>query len=83
MAVPALGAQLAGQSVDDVLPGDARKEILVAARDSDDLVRQDRAEDYGTNGKVLLDALGNRYLVPDVSALPSADNRLFTSYIYW
>src|ERR1035438_6854240 len=33
--------------VDDVLPGDARKEILVAARDSDDLVRQDRAEDEG------------------------------------
>ena len=33
--------------------------------------------------ELLLDAVGNRYLVPDVSALPAADNRLFTSYIYW
>jgi hypothetical protein len=45
--------------------------------------RQDRAEDYGANGKVLLDALGNRYIVPNVSELPAADRRLFTSYIYW
>ena len=45
--------------------------------------RYDRAEDYGTNGKVLLDALGNRYLIADVFKLPAADRRLFTSYIYW
>jgi len=45
--------------------------------------RIDRAEDYGHNGKVLLDALDNRYIVPDVLALPPADHRRFTSYVYW
>jgi hypothetical protein len=45
--------------------------------------RVDRAEDYGTHGKVLLDALDNRYIIPDVSKLPAADYRRFTSYIYW
>lgn len=45
--------------------------------------RHDRAEDYGANGKVLLDSLDNRYLIPDVSALPASDRRLFLGYIYW
>jgi len=45
--------------------------------------RQDRAEDYGPNGKVLLDALDNRYIIKDVSALPRQDHRRFTNYIYW
>jgi hypothetical protein len=45
--------------------------------------RIDRAEDYGSEGKVLLDALDNRYIIPNVSDLPSADARRFTSYIYW
>jgi hypothetical protein len=45
--------------------------------------RIDRAEDYGTHGKVLLDALDNRYIIPDVGKLPPADHRRFTSYIYW
>jgi len=33
--------------VDDLLPGDAREEVLVAARDADDLVREHRADDQG------------------------------------
>ena len=45
--------------------------------------RIDRAEDYGAHGKVLLDALDNRYIIPDVAKLPAADHRRFTSYIYW
>lgn len=45
--------------------------------------RYDRAEDFGTDGKVLLDAIDNRYIIPNVSQLPPADMRRFTSYIYW
>jgi len=45
--------------------------------------RIDRTEDYGEHGKVLEEALGNRYIVPDVNALPPQDRRLFTRYIYW
>ena len=45
--------------------------------------RGDRTEDYGQNGKVLLDALDNRYLIPDVTALPANDQRVFTRFIYW
>jgi ATP-binding cassette, subfamily B, bacterial len=45
--------------------------------------RQDRAEDYGHSGKVLLDALNNRYLIPDMEALPDKDQRLLRTYVYW
>jgi ATP-binding cassette, subfamily B, bacterial len=45
--------------------------------------RGDRAEDYGANGKVLLDAFDNRYLIPDLTKLPPADRNAFTSFIYW
>ncbi len=45
--------------------------------------RGDRAEDFGVNGKTLLDAFDNRYLIPDLAELPSADRDAFTSYIYW
>ena len=45
--------------------------------------RGDRAEDYGPNGKVLLDAFDNRYIIRDVSKLPTADRNEFTSFIYW
>ncbi len=45
--------------------------------------RQDRAEDYGTNGKVLLDALNNRYLIPDIDQLADKEKRLLLTYIYW
>jgi len=40
-------------------------------------------EDYGEHGKVLEEALGNRYIVPDVNALPPQDRRRFMRYIYW
>ncbi len=45
--------------------------------------RYDRTEDFGTNGKVLLDSLDNRYVIPDVESLPAADRRTFLGYIYW
>ena len=41
------------------------------------------AEDYGEDGKLLHDALENRYIIPNVEELPAADRRRFTSYIYW
>lgn len=43
----------------------------------------DRAEDFGQKGKVLHETLGNRYVIPDVNALPPMDRRIFTSFIYW
>ena len=45
--------------------------------------QQDRAEDIGERGKALTDALDNRYIIPDVSTLPSSDQRRFTAYVYW
>lgn len=41
------------------------------------------AEEYGEKGKVLIDVHDNRYIIPDVSALPASDRREFSSYIYW
>jgi hypothetical protein len=45
--------------------------------------RHDRAEDYSANGKLLLDVSDNRYIIPDVAALPPADRRRLVKYIYW
>jgi hypothetical protein len=45
--------------------------------------RYDRAEDYSARGKLLLDVFDNRYVVPDVAALPSVERRRFLSYVYW
>lgn len=45
--------------------------------------RYDRAEDFGANGKVLLDVSDNRFILPDVEALSAHEQRRFTSYIYW
>lgn len=45
--------------------------------------RHDRTEEFGASGKVLLDSLDNRYIIPDVEKLPSADRRTFLGYIYW
>jgi hypothetical protein len=45
--------------------------------------RGDRAEDFGENGKTLLDSFDNRYIIPDLAELPDADRNTFTSYIYW
>ncbi len=45
--------------------------------------RGDRAEEYGEKGKILLDALDNRYVVPNVEQLPSLDQQRLASFIYW
>jgi len=44
---------------------------------------QDKAVDYGKNGKVLIDVDDNRYLIPDVDELPMKERVEFTRYIYW
>ncbi len=44
---------------------------------------QDKAVDYGKNGKVLIDVEDNRYLIPDVEELPIKERIEFTRYIYW
>jgi hypothetical protein len=45
--------------------------------------QHDRALDYGKSGKVLLDVDENRYLIPDVQALPPKQREDFLRYIYW
>ena len=45
--------------------------------------QHDRAVDYGQQGKILLDVDDNRYLVPDVEALPEHERNDFERYIYW
>lgn len=44
---------------------------------------QSRAVEFGQNGKLLIDTNDNRYVVPDVDALPPADRERFLQYIYW
>ena len=45
--------------------------------------QHDCAIDYGRKGKVLIDLDENRYLVPDLDALPPRQQREFRRYIYW
>ncbi|MCX7846776.1 MAG: DUF1854 domain-containing protein [bacterium] len=45
--------------------------------------QSDRAQDYGPSGKMLLDSEENRYLIPDINALPEHERRLFLRHIYW
>jgi hypothetical protein len=44
---------------------------------------QSQVQDFGERGKVLLDLDDNRYLVPDVDALPPRESDLFQRYVYW
>jgi hypothetical protein len=44
---------------------------------------QTQVQDFGENGKVLIDLDDNRYLVPDVEALPPKEQELFLRYVYW
>jgi hypothetical protein len=44
---------------------------------------QSQAQDFGANGKVLLDLEDNRYLVPNVDELPKRDRELLQRYVYW
>jgi hypothetical protein len=45
--------------------------------------QHDRAVDYGRRGKVLIDVSENRYLIPDLDALPPKELSDFTRIIYW
>jgi hypothetical protein len=44
---------------------------------------QDRAVDFGQNGKVLIDVDDNRYLMPDLDKLTLRERVDFQRYIYW
>ena len=44
---------------------------------------QDRAVDFGQNGKVLIDVDDNRYLIPDLDAFTTRERVEFQRYIYW
>jgi hypothetical protein len=44
---------------------------------------QSQVQDFGERGKVLLDLDDNRFLVPDVEALPPRERDLFQRYVYW
>jgi ABC-type multidrug transport system ATPase subunit len=41
------------------------------------------AIEFGTGGKMLIDVEDNRYLIPEVAALPLRDRMVFERYIYW
>ncbi|MGC8976401.1 MAG: DUF1854 domain-containing protein [Candidatus Ratteibacteria bacterium] len=42
-----------------------------------------RAIDYGEKGKILIDALEDRYIIPNIEKLTQFEKNLFTKYIYW
>ena len=42
-----------------------------------------QAIDFGPDGKMLIDTEENRYVVPQVSALPAPDREKFLHYVYW
>ena len=44
---------------------------------------QAQVQDFGESGKVLLDLDDNRFLVPDIEALPPKEQELFLRYVYW
>ena len=44
---------------------------------------QSQVQDFGERGKVLLDLEDNRFLVPDVEALPPKERELLQRYVYW
>ncbi len=44
---------------------------------------QSQVQDFGNDGKVLIDLEENRYLVRDIDALPTRDRELFQRFIYW
>ncbi|MFM7244782.1 MAG: DUF1854 domain-containing protein [Planctomycetaceae bacterium] len=44
---------------------------------------QGQAFDFGTGGKLLVDTDENRWVVPCVEGLPTADRERFLQYVYW
>lgn len=45
--------------------------------------QQGKALEYGKTGKVLIDTFENRYVIPNLKALPSADHNRLVRFIYW
>jgi ATP-binding cassette, subfamily B, bacterial len=43
----------------------------------------DKAHNFGTNGRMLIDSDENRYLIPDLQKLSETERRLFLRFIYW
>jgi ATP-binding cassette, subfamily B, bacterial len=44
---------------------------------------QSQAVDFGADGKMLIDADENRWVVPRIDALPKTDREKFLHYVYW
>ena len=44
---------------------------------------QGQAFDFGTGGKMLIDTDENRWVVPRIDDLPTADKERFLQYVYW
>jgi ABC-type transport system involved in Fe-S cluster assembly fused permease/ATPase subunit len=44
---------------------------------------QSQAQDFGRRGKIISDTEDNRFVVPDVEALPRGDRQKFLQFIYW
>ena len=44
---------------------------------------QGQAFDFGTGGKMLIDTDENRWVVPRIDDLPTADRERFLQYVYW
>jgi hypothetical protein len=44
---------------------------------------QSRVQDFGERGRILLDLDDNRYLIPNVDALPTRQRELLQRFIYW
>jgi len=44
---------------------------------------QSQAQDFGQRGKIISDTEDNRFVVPDVEALPRGDRQKFLQFIYW
>ncbi len=47
------------------------------------LWQHNKTQDHGDKGKILLDVLDNRYVIPDFEKLPREDLQKLTRYIYW
>jgi ATP-binding cassette subfamily B protein len=44
---------------------------------------QSQAIDFGTDGKMMIDTEENRWVIPRIDALPTADRERFLHYVYW
>ncbi|MCA9169196.1 MAG: DUF1854 domain-containing protein, partial [Planctomycetales bacterium] len=60
----------------DVETTDGRQQFLMRWTGS-------QALDFADNGKLLIDTEENRYVVPNVDALPKRDRERFLQFIYW